>query len=121
MSVSGFIVTIGSEDPDRLRDFYADVVGLSPMFEMTPGAFGLPGSEMPVLIVEPHDQVHGRSPEPQRVLLNFLVEDMASEVARIESQGVGFERAPYEEASVGLFATFSDPDGNLCQLVQLYG
>jgi predicted enzyme related to lactoylglutathione lyase len=121
VSLSGFIVTIGSDKPDRLRDFYGEVVGLRPMFEMTPGAFGLAGSEVPILIVEPHSAVHGPAKEPQRVLLNFLVDDMAAEVKRIRSSGTEFEREPYEEVGVGLFATFSDVDGNLCQLVQLFG
>ena len=41
-------------------------------------------------------------------------------VADAQQQGVTFIREPYEEPGVGMFATFTDPDGNYCQLVQLY-
>jgi predicted enzyme related to lactoylglutathione lyase len=120
MVALGFIVTIGSENPERLIPFYQGVVGLQPLFEMTPGAFALPGTDSPVLIIEPHDHVHGPATEPHRLLLNFLVDDMVAEAERIRACGVAFEREPYEEQAVGWFATFSDLDGNLCQLVQLY-
>ncbi len=120
MAVSGFIVTIGSDQPERLQEFYANVVGLRPLFEFTPGAFGVADGDFPVLIIEPHSEVHGQAKEPQRLLLNFLVEDMAAEEGRLKQRAVEFVRAPYEEPGVGLFATFADLDGNLCQLIQLY-
>jgi predicted enzyme related to lactoylglutathione lyase len=53
-------------------------------------------------------------------LLNFVVDDMATEAGRIRAAGVTFAAEPYEESGVGMFATFADPDGNLCQLVQLF-
>jgi predicted enzyme related to lactoylglutathione lyase len=120
VAVTGFIVTIGSESPERLRKFYADVVALTPLFDFTPGAFSVANSSVPVLIIEEHDEVKGTAREPERMLLNFLVDDMAAEEARLAGQGVEFVRAPYEEPGVGLFATFADLDGNLCQLIQLY-
>ena len=62
----------------------------------------------------------GRSREPQRILLNFLVGDAVIAADRLAARGVDFVRPPYEEEGVGMFATFLDLDGNYCQLVQLY-
>lgn len=122
MSFEGFILTISSHDPDRLREFYRDVVGLAPRFEFTPGAFALnAASEEPFLLIEEHSEVAERAREPQRTLLNLLVDDIAFEESRLRSRGVEFDRGAYEEPDVGMFATFRDPDGNLCQLVQLFG
>ena len=121
MAAVAFIVTLGTYDADRLIDFYREVVGLDPLFDFTPGAFALTGEESPVLIIEPHSEVSGQAKEPARCLLNFVVGDMAAEAARIRAAGVTFVAEPYEEPGVGMFATFADPDGNLCQLVQLYG
>jgi catechol 2,3-dioxygenase-like lactoylglutathione lyase family enzyme len=122
MSFQGFILTISSHDPDRLRDFYRDVVGLVPLFDFTPGAFGLNAeSQEPFLLIEEHSEVGASVREPERMLLNFLVDDIAFEESRLRSGGVEFDRAANEEPGVGMFATFRDPDGNLCQLVQLFG
>ena len=78
--------------------------------------------EAPVcLIVEGHSEVRGAATEPYRMMLNFSVDDIAAEADRLRQQGVTYIRDPYEEPGVGMFATFSDPDGNYCQLVQLYG
>jgi predicted enzyme related to lactoylglutathione lyase len=120
MAALAFIVTLGTQDPNRLIAFYRDVVGLAPLFDFTPGAFALPGEQSPVLIVEPHSEVSGAAKEPARCLLNFVVDDMATEAGRIRAAGVTFAAEPYEESGVGMFATFADPDGNLCQLVQLF-
>ncbi len=72
------------------------------------------------LIVEGHSEVRGAAKEPQRMMLNFSVDGAVAEADRLGQQGVTFIREPYEEPGVGMFATFTDPDGNYCQLVQLY-
>jgi len=115
-----FVVALNSEQPERLRVFYQDVIGLVPKFEFAAGAFATNASAAPSLIIEGHSEVRGHAKEPQRMLLNFLVADAAAEEARLEALGVDFVRTAYEEEGVGVFATFSDPDGNYCQLVELY-
>lgn len=51
-------------------------------------------------------------------MLNFVVSDAVAEQGRLIGRGVKFTRQAYEEPGVGLFATFRDPDGNLCQLIE---
>ena len=107
--------------PTTLYQRYQDVVGLTPKFEVTPGAFNTGSSLFVDLIVEPHSEVSGAAREPQRVMLNFVVDDAAAEQRRLESHDVRFIRPATEEPGVGLFATFADPDGNYCQLIELRG
>lgn len=120
MQSEQFIVVIGSNQTEKLRDFYSDVVGLTPRFEFTAGAFAPNESAMPCLVIEDHSEVTPKAREPQRMLLSFLVGDIASEQARLLSHGVEFIRAAYEAEGVGWFATFADLDGNYCQLIQLH-
>ncbi len=119
MGAQAMIVALNSQQPERLRTFYETTVGLAPKFDFAPGAFALTADAPPCLIVESHDQVADAAKEPQRVLINLLVADARGEEARLRSAGVSFVEATYEEPGVGLFATFADPDGNYCQLVQL--
>lgn len=119
MNVDQFVVAVNSDQPDATIAFYRDKIGLTPNEDMGPGAFMAGSSDFIALIIEGHDDVHGVTKEPQRVLLNFIVEDVAAEQQRLESLGVSFVRPATEEPGFGIVATFADPDGNLCQLMQL--
>lgn len=120
MNVAQIVTNVNSQDPQRLIAFYQDVVGLTPAFDFAPGAFAVGPSKAVALLIEGHSEVSGTNREPARVLLNFLVEDTASEQRRLTSRGVRFIRTAYEESGIGVFATFADPDGNYCQLAQLW-
>ena len=121
MQATQFLIILHTENPARLIDFYKDVVGLEPRFDYTPGAFNTGSAAMVDLIVEPHSEVTGAAREPQRVMLNFVVDDAVAEQRRLESHDVRFIRPATNEPGVGLFATFTDPDGNYCQLIELRG
>jgi predicted enzyme related to lactoylglutathione lyase len=69
-------------------------------------------------IIGPHDKVHGKSKNPERVIFNFETKEIEKEFARIEKLGAKVIAKPYhpmEEESMTL-ATFADPDGNYFQL-----
>ena len=119
MRVNQFVVNVNSEHPDALIDFYRDLVGLTVNLEFGPGAFMAGSSTFFALIVEGHSEVRGNTKEPQRVLLNFLVDDLAFEEARLKDRGVAFIMSATREPGFGTIATFLDPDGNYCQLMQL--
>jgi predicted enzyme related to lactoylglutathione lyase len=120
MQPSQFLVIVHSERPERLIEFYKDVVGLPPHFDVAPGAFSAGSESFVVLIVEPHTEVNGEAIQPQRVMLNFVVDDAIAEQRQLKTRGVPFVRDATEEPGVGMFATFRDPDGNYCQLIELY-
>ena len=121
MKVEQFVVNVNSEEPEKLVEFYRDTVGLTPNEEMGHGAFMAGSSDFIALIIEGHSDVHGATREPSRVLLNFIVSDLASEEARLKAAGVNFVMDATEEPGFGTIATFTDPDGNLCQLMELAG
>ena len=108
-------LNLGSAEPDRLIVFYRETVGLSPAPELSPGAFALGGS---FLIVSGHSQVTGPATDAVRCLINFVVDDLDAEQARLEARGVEFVRSKGEEPWGGRISTFLDPDGNYCQLIE---
>ena len=120
MQVKAFILTITSAQAATLRGFYRDVVCLPPAPSVSAFAFHVGGG---FFSIDGHSEVHGPAKEPQCYLINFLVDDLAAEQARLEAQGVPFIRRAGQQAwddqRAALISTFLDPDGNYCQLVQL--
>ena len=115
MEVANFHIQITSEDPDRLKSFYREVVGLPNVPEIGDGAFAVGGAN---LIVDGHSETKGTTKEPQRMLVDLVVADLKAEQTRLEGQGVEFIRREGKEEWGGTISTFLDPDGNYCQLIQ---
>lgn len=118
--VTTFILNITSGQAEELRQFYRDVVCLEAAPGVSAFAFKVGGG---FLSIDGHSEVHGPAKEPQRYLINFLVDDLAAEQQRLEARGVTFiRRAGRQEWGAergALISTFLDPDGNYCQLVEL--
>jgi predicted enzyme related to lactoylglutathione lyase len=119
MQVEQFVTSVNSEQPEAMIAFYRNKVGLSVNPEFGPGAFMAGSSDFIALIIEGHDAVKGRAKEPERIMLNFMVADVVAEQKRLEGLGVTFVRNAAEEPGFGIVATFADPDGNYCQLMQM--
>ena len=116
MKTTSFIVNVTSEQRDALIAFYRDVVELEPNTNIGEGAFEIaPGA---TFIIDGHSEVKGKTKEPARMLIDFFVEDLASEQARLKSKGVKFIREGGKEEWGGVISTFLDPDGNYCQLIE---
>ncbi|MGE5042351.1 MAG: VOC family protein [Candidatus Levyibacteriota bacterium] len=110
-------ILLFSQNPKSLADFYAKVFDRKPDWDEG-GYYGfVVGSFM--LTIGPHDQVKGKNPNPERMMLNFDVEDVEKEFERIKGVGAHVIAKPYEpdEMSDVLIATFADPDGNYFQLM----
>jgi predicted enzyme related to lactoylglutathione lyase len=110
-----FAVQRTTDNLDRMRDFYRNVVGLSDDHPELGNPF-LAGST-PIYVGE-HSEVHGRAKDPARMLLNFFVDDLATEQKRIEGHGVKFLRSAGREFWGGVISTFEDPDGNYLQIIE---
>lgn len=115
MKVNNLLVNLTSEDPARLRAFYQDVVGLAKNPDMGDDAFHAGGA---TIAIDGHSDTRGAAREPQRVLIDFFVDDLAAEQARLEAKGVKFLRTRGAEWWGGLISTFADPDGNYCQIIE---
>ena len=115
MKVTQCIVNVNSGDPDKLVTFYRDVIGLEPNPDMGPNAFNAGGT---MFLIDGHSEVSGKNNDAPRTLINFFVEDLSAEQARLEGAGVEFVRTAGKEEWGGVISTFVDPDGNYGQLIE---
>jgi predicted enzyme related to lactoylglutathione lyase len=118
MNLNGIL--IGSEEPERLTEYYTNVFG-KPGFEDWGYTSWQIGSGS--LTIGPHDQVKGRNTQPGRVIWNIESPNVKDEFDRLKSKGATVVREPYQpgeegdESADAWVATFSDPDDNYFQLV----
>lgn len=109
---------IGSENPQRLVDFYTKLLG-KPAFEGDGYASWQIGSGW--VSVGPHDEVHGQNAQPGRMLWNIESADVQGDFTRFKDAGATVVREPYTfgdgSGPSALIATFSDPDDNYFQLM----
>ena len=85
MNVENVIINLNSPNAARLIAFYGGVVQLPPREGMGPGAFSLGGDSS--FVIDGHSDVRGQAERPERVLLNFVVGDIASEHQRLANAG----------------------------------
>ena len=113
--VKGGLYSIGlaTDDVPRLTSFYVDVMQLVP----NPDMGAVMAGPTPLHIAD-HSDVQGATKEPPRTLLNFMVDDLASEQKRMDAAGVKFIRTAGKEPWGGVISTFIDPDGNYGQLIE---
>jgi predicted enzyme related to lactoylglutathione lyase len=117
MKVNSFVLNVTSEDAPRLSKLYKEVVALPPKPEIGEDfAFDIGGGS--AFVIDGHSETRGGTKEPQRMLINFFVDDLQSEQSRLEHQGVKFIRSAGREEWGGVISTFIDPDGNYCQLIE---
>jgi predicted enzyme related to lactoylglutathione lyase len=109
-------ILIGSEEPQRLTDYYAKLFGKPGMDEGGYTGWQLGSGWM---TVGPHDQVKGRNTQPGRLIWNIETPDVQGDFERFRTAGATVVQEPYHpgEESEGWIATFSDPDDNYFQLM----
>jgi len=113
-------IMIGTEDVDRLRDFYTKLFG-QPGFDEGGYAGWQIGEGF--LTIGRHSEVHGKNAAPGRLIWNIETADVAGDFARLKAAGAIVVRDPYEmeEAPGYPIATLADPDDNYFQLVAPMG
>jgi predicted enzyme related to lactoylglutathione lyase len=116
MSTGFHSVMIWTDDLGRLLPFYRDVLGLEAEMESDVFAVVAGGK----LGIGRHSEVSGRSKEPQRIMVDLVVDDCRAEHRRLAERGVQFVREPSEDQGL-MIATLLDPDGNMVQLFQEMG
>ena len=79
MKTTSFVINVTSDQKEAMTAFYRDVVELAPNPNIGEGAFEIaPGA---TFIIDGHSETKGKTKEPQRVLINFVVEDLSTEEA----------------------------------------
>ena len=114
-------ILLSSEDSTKLADFYKEKVGLKCTMEFEMGENGEKGYafEDAKLYINQHSEVHGKTKEPERFILNLETEDIEKEVERLDNEGAKKIKDTYHVEGYGLIATYEDVDGNYFQLVQV--
>ncbi len=107
-------ILLSSEDPKKLTSFYGKVVEKKP--DMDDGGYTGFLIGHCFLTIGPHDKVHGKSSNPERVLFNFETKDVNKEFKRIKDLGARVITEPYKMGPAWI-TTFADPDGNYFQLM----
>jgi predicted enzyme related to lactoylglutathione lyase len=108
-------ILIGSEDPQRLVDYYTKLFGKPGMAEGGYTGWQL-GSGF--FTVGPHSEVHGKNPAPGRFIWNIETADVKGEFDKMKAAGAIVIREPYsfEGYPDSWIATLADPDDNYFQL-----
>jgi predicted enzyme related to lactoylglutathione lyase len=113
-------ILIGSEDPARLAAYYTKLFG-----EPTWNDGGYTGWMLGngAVTLGPHDQVHGQSKEPGRIIWNIESADVQGDFDKFKAAGATVVAEPYRpgEEDEGWIATLADPDGNYFQLMSPMG
>ena len=109
-------ILIGSEDPQRLVDFYRKLFG-EPTWNDGGYTGWMIGSG--AVTVGPHDQVKGKNAHPGRIIWNIESADVKGDFERFKAAGATVVAEPYGfgESSEEAIATFADPDDNYFQLM----
>ena len=112
-------ILIGSENPQRLVDYYTKLFGDG----WADGGYTGWALGQGSITVGPHDQVHGKNPAPGRIIFNIESNDVKADFARFKAAGATVVREPYnfEQAPDSWIATFADPDDNYFQLMSPMG
>jgi predicted enzyme related to lactoylglutathione lyase len=116
-------ILIGSENPDRLVEYYTKLFG-----EPTMSDGGYTGWQLGsgFVTVGPHSEVKGRNPAPGRFLWNIETADVKGDFERLKAAGGIVIAEPYgfegetDVTNVSI-ATFADPDDNYFQLMSPMG
>jgi catechol 2,3-dioxygenase-like lactoylglutathione lyase family enzyme len=115
------IALVATAQPERARQFYADVLGLH-----------LAADEPPALVFDAHGTMLriakvGQLAPARYTVLGWKVGDIRAAVRALASKGVVFERyAGFAQDELGIWtspdgnavAWFKDPDGNTLSLTQ---
>ena len=110
-------ILIGSDDPQRLVDYYARLLG-EPTFRES----GYTGWALGTgwLTIGAHSEVSGKNAHPGRIIWNLESADVKRDFERFRAAGATVVAEPYgadEGDQPGWIATFADPDDNYFQLM----
>jgi predicted enzyme related to lactoylglutathione lyase len=113
MKISG--VMIGSEDSQKLGEFYTKVLGEPGFRDGTWWGWENGAS----IMIGNHSEVRGANTLPQRSMLMIEVDDVKATFDEIAGFGATIIAEPYrpDDGTNNWLATLADPDGNYFQLM----
>jgi len=109
-------VTFYVSDLERAKKFYEETLGLEKKYEYT-SYVGYECGGVEVGLIPKLER--GQKVSPLSPPVEFLVDDMERVYKELKQKGVKFIKELHEEPWGGRQATFTDPDGNLLEIVQI--
>lgn len=124
--ISAYQLLIWSEDPDKLQNFYKDILGLEPLSRLTledDYGYGFKVGKQRLWIGK-HSEVKGKNKDKFRFILNFYTNDVEEWYKKLKDvKGVKIIAKPFttpptrgKEDKRYAF-TFLDPEGNCLQFM----
>ena len=111
-------ILIGSENPERLKEYYTKLFGTPTMDDGGYAGWQIGDG---FLAVGPHDQVKGKNTTPGRIIWNITAADVKSEFDKLKAAGATVVKEPYQmgegPGQEMWISTFADPDNNYFQLM----
>jgi predicted enzyme related to lactoylglutathione lyase len=109
-------VMIGTKQLKTLADFYEKVLDKPADYvDEKNGFYGWQVGSGYMGLLD-HSEMHGKTKDPGRVMINFETSQVKEEFERIKALGAAVVRAPYQ-IDDGWIATLADPDGNYFQIM----
>lgn len=113
-------VLIWSGSYKDLAKWYQDVLGLEVYEEINHSndtGIGFMVGDV-YLWIGKHSKVKGKNKDPYRHMFNLAVDSVSKTYTTLKKKGVEFIASPFKAPTFDrYFATFSDPDGNVLQLI----
>jgi len=107
-------ITFYVSDLEKAAKFYEETLGLEKKYEYSSYAgFECGGVEIG-LIPKPKEKVSPVSPS-----VEFIVDDVDKVYKNLKNKGVRFVKELHDEPLGGRQTTFTDPDGNVLEVVQI--
>jgi catechol 2,3-dioxygenase-like lactoylglutathione lyase family enzyme len=108
-------ITLTVSDLKKAVDFYENILGLQKKYEFKDYAgFDCGGVEIGL-------KTWGEKEKPRKgePTIDFLVDNVDESYRTLKERGVNFTKEPEDTLWNARIAIFSDPDGNLLQMVQI--
>jgi catechol 2,3-dioxygenase-like lactoylglutathione lyase family enzyme len=129
-TITAYRVLIWSEDPDKLADFYMNVLGMKQVLKYElPDDYGyaLEAGESLALWIGKHGEIHGKAHEPFRHMINLYVANVQTcyeeikdhpDVTIVQEPMITPPTRDLPESEQKHVCTFLDPDGNCLQFME---
>lgn len=107
----------------KLAVFYREKVGINVklmgVLDGKDEAYNAHWKQGSDLAIIDHSEVKGKNKQPERYMVNFEVDDIEKEVARMKKEKIKLITDIYHVEDYGQIATFEDIEGNYFQFVQV--
>ena len=116
LNISGLILWTEESHFESMRSFYSDILKLPVRSDRKEFInFEINSFRLTITV---HSDVKNSARDPLRIMINLGTSRIQETYKNLSDKGVSFLREPEIESWGGWVATFTDPDGNILQLLE---